>query len=112
MPKICIPIKVQDVLAKIASTGAMHARREVAKVVATLKVFQEDMLRSDFNISGHDESILRPSLELSNGNCLWRLHPIHIHCIGLVIMREEDLHVLAICNKTELTKAEANLSIS
>jgi hypothetical protein len=112
MKNLFISTAANTDLARIARSGDLQARTEVARVIAALKSFREK-LASTFDywhISGCASGILSSSATLQNGTSLWRLYPTHVYCIGLLEMRDGDLYLLAVCHESEITSVELEFS--
>lgn len=106
--KLRIKPSASAALIRIAKSGDLQARSEVARVIAFLRILEEKLASNPayWNVAPSASGILTSYATLSNGTPIWRLCPSHVHCICLLAMRDADLHVLDICSASELSATE------
>lgn len=112
MKSLFISTAANTDLARIARTGDLQARTEVARVIAALKNFREKLASTlDYwNIAESASGTISSRATMKNGASLWRLYPTHVYCIGLLEMRDGDLYLLAVCHEVDITSVEHEIS--
>ncbi len=108
MKKLYIKPNAEAALIRIAVSGDLKARSEVARVIATLRIFEEKLATTTdyWNIAHSASGKITSYATLRNGVPIWRLCPTHVHCICLLAMQDGDLHVLDVCSESDLVTIE------
>ena len=97
---------------RIAETGDIHARMEVARVHAFLRRIEETLEAgsSDFwNVKASANGTLSAGQVLQDGNSIWWLYANHRYCVAALVKRGKDVEVLHICARSEMKSVEKNL---
>jgi hypothetical protein len=110
MPLI-VSTEAEQTLARIAENDGVWAQREVAHICVNLEQleFKFAQARLFWNVQGAATGNLVSYTTLPNGKPIWRLCPTHVHCIALLVVQEDDLLVLEVCNRAEINAVERQL---
>jgi hypothetical protein len=95
-----------------AKNGGLRGQEEVARAIAYLQFLEKKISSGvDFwNVSGSAKGILESGATLGSGRPIWRLYPTQIYCIPLLVAEGGDLHVVDVCSRADLERAESRLS--
>jgi len=107
MKNVRIRTEVREKLLLIAE----HDLKEATRVFVILEHLEIKLARTtDFwNIQDSASGNIESRATLKDGTPIWRLCPTHVHCIALLVMQDEDLLVLEVCNRAEIETVERRL---
>jgi hypothetical protein len=111
MNTVLMRSEVAERALEIARTGNLRAQREVARTSSSLRYLASKMTNTAtfWNIEGSASGLLTSCATLSDGTSLWRICPTHSHCIALVAVMNDDLHVLYFGSEAEIELTERKL---
>ena len=109
--RLLISTDAEKELYRIAEEGNAKARKEVASLYVHLRHLEKYIVtKADFwNVPGSASGLLELHITRANGTAIWRLCPTHISCIALLTVQDDNLLVLAISSRAEVTVTERSL---